>query len=556
MSKTNKPNSMIPGVGYIRMSGDQQEASPERQRTEIVKLAAREGVKILRFYEDDGISGNSTDQRDAFQRMVRDAQELGDFKAIVAFDQDRWGRFDSIEAGYYIFPLRKCGVRLLTAAQGWTDWDNFAGRIVYQVTQEGKHAFLVDQVRHSLTGRILSARKGCGANRPPHGYDRTFYDDKGKVARVVPWNEKFSTPKGWRCRYTISTDAAAVAVVAWIFDMYANNDIGIRWIANDLNRRGIRSRSGCTWHPTTIQGILDNPVYTGRHSFGRHRVGKYLQVSGKGDVSKGGVSSENDAAVVVENVHDRLIDDETFARIQVKLTERAVRERRSKSGDYILSGVLTCGHCGGPMGGKAGSKNTRPHLRYYTCATAAKGLSLCRHYLVRKEVMEKYVLGVLSERLTAPELKDRIKTEVIAIAAKRGNRNGSAGPLKAKLADLEKRIAKGAENVLLADPETVSVLLAKLRDWRCERDGVKRQLMEAETSAVGDPKALAEKAVNGLDSLLDCLTSSDPKRLRSLVKAAVADLTLWWEPFGKRNRTVKRGVLTLADDFALLTGSR
>ena len=25
MSKSNKPNGMIPGVGYIRMSGDQQE---------------------------------------------------------------------------------------------------------------------------------------------------------------------------------------------------------------------------------------------------------------------------------------------------------------------------------------------------------------------------------------------------------------------------------------------------------------------------------------------------------------------------------------------------
>ena len=61
--------------------------------------------------------------------------------------------------------------------------------------------------------------------------------------------------------------------------------------------------------------------------------------------------------------------------------------------------------------------------------------------------------------------------------------------------------------------------------------------------------------MQGLDSLLDCLTSSDPKRLRSLVKSAAADLTLWWEPFGKRNRMVKRSVLTLADEFALLTGS-
>ena len=42
MAKANsKRNGSVPAAGYIRMSSDKQEASPDQQRDEIKKLAAR-----------------------------------------------------------------------------------------------------------------------------------------------------------------------------------------------------------------------------------------------------------------------------------------------------------------------------------------------------------------------------------------------------------------------------------------------------------------------------------------------------------------------------------
>ena len=103
MSKT-----LTPAVCYIRMSSDLQEASPDQQRAEVVKLAAKHGYKIIREYFDEGISGDATEKRIDFQRMIKDAEEKGDFAAILCWDQDRFGRFDSIEAGRWIHPLRSC----------------------------------------------------------------------------------------------------------------------------------------------------------------------------------------------------------------------------------------------------------------------------------------------------------------------------------------------------------------------------------------------------------------------------------------------------------------
>ena len=54
---------MIDAVGYIRMSSDKQEASPVQQRQEIKKLAERDGYRIVRWYVDEGISGDATEKR-------------------------------------------------------------------------------------------------------------------------------------------------------------------------------------------------------------------------------------------------------------------------------------------------------------------------------------------------------------------------------------------------------------------------------------------------------------------------------------------------------------
>ncbi|MGD0384395.1 MAG: recombinase family protein [Thermoguttaceae bacterium] len=131
MSKT-----LTPAVSYIRMSSDLQEASPDQQRAEVVKLAAKLGYKITREYFDESISGDATEKRTAFLKMIKDAEEKADFAAILCWDQDRFGRFDSIEAGRWIHPLRCAGVWLVTVAQGQIDWNDFASRMVYSVVPE------------------------------------------------------------------------------------------------------------------------------------------------------------------------------------------------------------------------------------------------------------------------------------------------------------------------------------------------------------------------------------------------------------------------------------
>src|SRR4051794_19216939 len=164
-------DGIVPAVAYYRMSTDRQEASIPTQREAVEKLARQRGYVVVREYLDEGISGDDTERRLAFRRMIDDAGRLADFDAVLCWDQDRFGRFDPLEAGYWVKPLRDAGVWLETVAQGRIDWEDFAGRIVYAVQQEGKHAFLRDISRAVTRGMLAKAKRGEWlGGRVPYGY--------------------------------------------------------------------------------------------------------------------------------------------------------------------------------------------------------------------------------------------------------------------------------------------------------------------------------------------------------------------------------------------------
>ena len=104
---------------------------------------------------------------------------------ILCWDQDRFGRFDILEAGKWIAPFRDSGVRLETVAQGEIDWDDLSGQLIYSVNQLAKHQYLRDLSRNVIRGQVAAQK----ANRtifgtPPYGYKKEKEtDSNGKVVR-------------------------------------------------------------------------------------------------------------------------------------------------------------------------------------------------------------------------------------------------------------------------------------------------------------------------------------------------------------------------------------
>ena len=150
---------LIPAVGYIRMSSDRQEASLQQQRNEIKKLAEGK-YNIIRWYTDEGISGAESDKRAGFKQLISDATTRDDFKAILVWDQDRFSRFDPMEANYYWFQLREAGVSIVSVTQGLLDFSDLGGWLTASVNQHAKAAYLKDLSRNILRARLQKAQAG------------------------------------------------------------------------------------------------------------------------------------------------------------------------------------------------------------------------------------------------------------------------------------------------------------------------------------------------------------------------------------------------------------
>ena len=172
-ANSNRNGRTVAAVAYYRMSSKKQDKSIPAQSDEVDRYAKANGYRLVRWkpYVDEGISGSESDARPGFKQLIADATTLGDFEAILVWDQDRLSRFDPMEANYYWFQLREAGVRVVSVTQGELDWETLGGWLTASVTQHGKAQYLKDLSRNVLRGRLKKAKAGKWAGaRAPYGY--------------------------------------------------------------------------------------------------------------------------------------------------------------------------------------------------------------------------------------------------------------------------------------------------------------------------------------------------------------------------------------------------
>lgn len=531
--------SRLRAAGYIRMSSSKQESSPAQQRKEIIALAERKGYQIVAWYTDEAISGDEIEKRPDFRRLLEDARN-GKFEVIVCWDQDRFGRFDSLRAGYVIEPLRMAGVRLVTVTQGEIDWNDFAGRMIYAIQQEGKNQFLVSLSHNVLRGRMQVAREGHGVSRAAYGYDRVFYDETGTLVHRVAGGERFSKPKQWKAKLDVAENQQEVDTVKFVFDRFANTDANMRSIAAELNRRGVKTRNGIPWKGVTVRLMLTNPVYIGWLVYGKQPQGRFSHV---GDGAIGG-----DGPIVVEDAHPAIIDRVTFERVQRKLAERAKPNGRSRANVFLLTGLIFCGKTGLRFCGHTSSAGNR--VEYYIRSVDQPGPDAPREcYMIRRAVLESFVIGKVTDILTRPGLEANIKQAVSKKLRSRRQAASNVKPLKTRLQALDRKIAKGAERLLTLDADDLADASKALSAWRTERRKLAADIDTITNGTPTSPSDELSRVMAELNRLRDDFTSADPDKLRAALKTTIDTITLFWGPGGRRKWKLQRGIIRFRESL-------
>jgi DNA invertase Pin-like site-specific DNA recombinase len=512
------------------MSPGRREASIQDQRAHVERYAAEHNYLLLREYADHGISGDATDRRVRFREMIADAESRR-FQAILVWDVSRLGRYDIVEGGFWMKPLRDAGVKIVTPEYGPIDWGDFSSRVLWSVWQEGHHAFLRDLSRSIIRGKLESAKRGRCQHGPPYGYR------KGRH-RLVPGNAK------------------QVRVLRWIFREFKKGT-GLAALARRLNEKGIPSARGVVWTSIVIKSVLRNRTYLGETRYNCRQSGRYHRII-RGEIVEvlnGKLpmvwSTEADL-VVCKGAHKPLIDRVTFDAVQKRFRKNRRRPPPCKLARNAFAGVLWCGLCGAKMKGcpRVGLRN----VTYHCNARLMRGMSFCQTNVVNQGEMIDLLLATVESQLNM-STNDATCPPRKCVAAQMAECVPSETKLGSEIAALDLETARTAKRLFGAETAEVGPIQKKLRSLVRRKLIAKvklRKALAANGEQITTTPTKSDRVDLWLSQFRDAMAAANTAHLCRLVREFVSRIEVWTTPSlrGKRLRhRLDRAVIYFDDEF-------
>lgn len=519
---------MIRVALYARYSSEgQREASIDDQYRVCEAYCQRQdGWDIVERYGDKAISG-ATDQRPAYQQMLKDAQSRL-FEVVLVHDFSRLSR-DSVETEQARRRLVHWGVRLIgvsdgidTAHEGHELMSGFKGIMNQQ--------FLKDLAKHTRKGMVGQVLKGFHGGGRSYGY------------RLVPeYDPSQKDPYGQPTRIgtRLEIDPEQARWVRWIFEQYADGMSPMK-IVEALNRQGIsppgrfyrrKSTQSPSWCASALYGnvtyglgMLNNRRYKGEVTWGRSRWEK----DPDSKVKKRFLCAEQDWLTQPAE-HLRIIDEQLWERVkqrqqdvhQASVAIRTALHANARTGrgpKYLFSGLLTCGQCG--------HKFVILDPTHYGCSGwKYRGLSVCSNTTkAPRKLVEGLLLDAIQRDLFTAEGQAVFTQEAARLLTER-RRTQKPDLLHAKtrLQDVEREI----ENIMVAIKAGILTPSTKSALERAEAErATLLQTVQGQHKQVAKVAAFLPNAIGRFKALIDDLanvTQLQVDRARGLLRVLLGN---------------------------------
>ena len=463
---------------YSRVSTEMQVEgySLEAQKNCLTKFAVREEMQIVNYYEDAGKSGKSIEGRPAFKKMLSDIESGQSVDYILVYKLSRFGRnaadiLNSLEL------IQTYDVNLICIEEG-IDSSQTSGKLLISVLSAVAEIERENILEQTMNGRREKARQGKWNGGPaPYGY-------------MIKDN-----------MLCVNEDEAEL--VRLIYDKYVNTNIGYTGIAKYLNMQGIKKSvrtekmiEQCSAHFVSL--VLTNPVYCGKIAYGRRTLEK---VKGKKNHYKRINASEY---IKVEGLHEPIISEELWNKAQEKrkATGRKFASKYGKDRTHLLTGLLKCPVCGGPMYANrhcwTKKDGTYKEVGYYVCGRNKLDRGKFCEYKadLKKSIIEPLVIEAIKEVVSDKYFAKAIEAHIGNI--------GKDDKIDKEIANFENRLSEIELNKARLEkeidtlPADVKFRDKKLHDMNLRLDGMYEVMAEIEES-IADArlrkKAMEEEAI-------------------------------------------------------------
>ena len=368
--------------------------SLDAQRDKLIKYAEYQELDIAHEYSDQGKSGKSVEGRPEFMQMLEDIKsEKDQVSYVLVFKLSRFGR-NAADVLSSLQLMQDYGVNLVCVEDG-IDSSKDAGKLMISVLSAVAEIERENIQIQTMEGRKQKAREGkWNGGLPPYGY---------KLVNGL-----------------LMIEEEEAEIIRIIFDKYLNTSMGSIAITEYLNSHGYKKklRQNNTLDYFTenfISKVLDNAVYCGRITYGKRTMEKVIGTRNEyRQVRK-------DDYIDVKGIHEGIITEEEWAQVQIKRKSMAAYQPKTHSleHEHILSGLLKCPKCGGPMYGNVNRKKKKDGSSYkdyffYRCQRRkvidGKKCDYKRQW--SEELIDDAVSELICSLVTKPKFEEHLRKKV------------------------------------------------------------------------------------------------------------------------------------------------
>ena len=408
---------------YARKSTDvedKQIISIEAQLFELRELARRENLNIANEFIEKRSA--KIPGRPIFNEMIARIQN-GEASGIVCWKIDRLSR-NPVDSGKIQWLLQQ-GIIQHIQTHGQSHYPN--DNVLMMSVELGMANEYVRQLsENTARGLRQKARRGEFPGFAPIGH---INNPNTKKVELHHKNAK---------------------IVKKLFELYAAGKVNLKYLAEFMEKSGLKSRKNNRCNSSRISKIITNPMYYGHF---RH------------------------AGEIYEGKHTPIITKELFDKANTVLHSRG-RTLDKKTDPRPFCGLMSCGSCG--MGITAEKKvkrqkNGNTHFyTYYHCSKKSKKQK-CTEPGIREEELDRQLSKILGEYILPQEWA----TKLFAMLDVEENK--------------AKHPASEAAQELRGEAESISRNLARLTDVYVAQDIERADYLERRCSLMSNKKSIEEQ---------------------------------------------------------------
>ena len=318
-------------AAYIRVSSDSEDQrhSFSAQYRYYNSIAANSDDTILiDIYADEGITGTCTDKRDEFNRMMNDARKHK-FDRIIVKSVTRFARNtkDCLEA---VRELKQLGISVYFEENN-IDTNKTEGETLITLlgmVAQNESLSISKNMRWGIQKRMQNGTYITSS--APFGYD---YQDK-----------------------QITINVSDAQIIKQIYDLYLAGN-GIDAITKILTEQTQRK-----WYFSTVRYILRNEKYIGDSIYQKTYTSEMLPFERQ-------LNNGKKEKYYVEDTHEKIIDEDTFSKVQKLINSRQRVCTRQKR---LFTDLIVCGQCG-----RSFRRTVKNYKVYWVCRNHDENKNKC-----------------------------------------------------------------------------------------------------------------------------------------------------------------------------------